>query len=148
MRLNEGACGMAERFTLLVVEEEREMRDYLAMALRCFPYKIATAQDGIEALERLKSAEGDIAAVLLDFVLPNRDGFEALREMRQLYPDLPVILMSGSPSPLTVVTAMKNGATDFLAKPVTHEDLQKAITRALNGAAAVQPSRPTRTPAS
>jgi two-component system response regulator AtoC len=132
-----------ERLTVLVVEEDREVREYLAMALRCFPYKVTTAEDGLEALEHLKAATGEIAAVLLDFVLPNRDGFGSLHDIRQLYPELPVILMSGSPSPLTVVTAMKNGATDFLAKPVTHEDVQKAITRALDGKI-VQPAAPLR----
>ena len=78
------------------------------------------------------SGRGRIAAVLLDFIMPNRDGIETLREIRKLYPDLPVIMVSGAPSPLNIVTAMKSGATDFLCKPVTHEDLRKAITRALD----------------
>ena len=117
---------------ILVVEDELELRAYLDMALRCLGYKVELAQDGAEALESLQAARSDIAAVLLDLVMPNRDGFDALREIRQLYPELPVIVVSGAPSPLNIVTAMKGGATDFLCKPVTHEDLRKAITRALD----------------
>src|SRR5206468_4303674 len=105
---------------------------YLEMALRCLGYKVELAQDGAEGLECLQAEAGEIAAVLLDYIMPNRDGIDTLREVRQLYPELPVIMVSGFPSPLNIVTAMKNGATDFLCKPVSHEDLRKSITRALD----------------
>ena len=121
-----------DRLTILVVEDEHELRVYLEMALRCLGYKAELAQDGNEALECLQSGAGEISAVLLDFIMPNRDGIETLIEIRKLYPDLPVIMISGAPSPLNIVTAMKSGATDFLCKPVTHEDLRKALTRALD----------------
>jgi two-component system response regulator AtoC len=117
---------------ILVAEDELELREYLEMALQCLGYKVELAQDGVEALECLQAGAGEISAVLLDLIMPNRDGCDTLREIRQLYPDLPVIIVSGAPSPLNIVTAMKNGATDFLCKPVTHEDLRKAITRALD----------------
>lgn len=117
---------------LLVVEDELELRIYLDMALRCLGYKVELAQDGAEALECLQNAGDEIEAVLLDLVMPNRDGIDALREIRQLYPELPVIILSGAPSPMSIVTAMKSGATDFLCKPVSHEDLREAITRALD----------------
>jgi two-component system response regulator AtoC len=124
---------MAEAcLTILVAEDELELRTYLEMALRCLDYKVKLAQDGNEALECLQSEAGEISAVLLDFIMPNRDGIEALIEIRKLYPDLPVIMVSGAPSPLNIVTAMKNGATDFLCKPVSHEDLRKALTCALD----------------
>jgi len=118
--------------TILVAEDELELRAYLKVALDCLGYDVELVQDGDEALEFLQSSPGSVSAVLLDFIMPNRDGIETLREIRQLYPDLPVIMLSGAPSPLNIVTAMKSGATDFLCKPVTHEDLRKAITRALD----------------
>ena len=117
---------------ILVAEDELELRVYLDMALGCLGYKVELTQDGAEALEYLQAGASEIALVLLDLVMPNRDGSDTLREIRQLYPDLPVIILSGAPSPLNIVTAMKDGATDFLCKPVTHEDLRKAITRALD----------------
>jgi two-component system response regulator AtoC len=109
-----------------------EIRAYLEMALKCLGYNVELAEDGVEALEVLHAKSTEIAAVLLDFVMPNRDGIDTLREIRQYYPDLPVIVVSGVPSPLNIVTTMKNGATDFLSKPVTHEDLRTAIMRALD----------------
>jgi len=117
---------------ILVVEDELELRNYLDLTLRCLGYKVDLAENSAEALERLQAEASEIAVVLLDFTTPNRDGMDILREIRQLYPDLPVIMMSGFPFPLNIVTAMKNGATDFLCKPVSHEDLQKAISRALD----------------
>ena len=78
-------------------------------------------------------------------VMPNRDGIDTLREIRRIHPGLPVIIVSGASSTLNVVTAMKTGATDFLCKPVAHDDLRKAVTRALEirGAEFVPPSRTT-----
>jgi two-component system response regulator AtoC len=81
--------------------------------------------------------------VLLDIMMPNRDGIDTLREIRRTHPNLPVIIVSGASSTLNVVTAMKSGATDFLCKPVAHDDLRKAVTRALEmkGVEYVPPSR-------
>lgn len=134
-----------ESLTILVAEDDLELRAYLEMALRCLGYKVALAQDGDEALELLESRAGEISAMLLDFIMPNRDGIETLREIRQAYPELPVIMISGATSPLNIVTAMKNGATDFLCKPVSHEDLRKAITHALN-VKTVEPIRVSKSP--
>jgi len=123
---------LAESVRILVVEDDVELRAYLEMALRCLGYKVELAQDGGEAMECLQEGGVEIAAVLLDLLMPNHDGLETLRHIRVLYPQVPVIIVSGSPAPLNIVAAMKSGATDFLCKPVTHEDLQKAITRALD----------------
>jgi len=117
--------------TILVGEDELEVRGYLDMALKCLGYSAELAQDGDEVLSCMRSSRTDFAAVLLDIMMPNRDGFETLREIRNMDPDIPVIVVSGASSPLNIVTAMKNGATDFLCKPVAHEDLRVAITRAL-----------------
>src|SRR5207302_5101765 len=87
-------------------------------------------------LSCLQSSRSEISAVLLDIMMPNRDGLETLREIRRMDPTMPVIIVSGASSTLTVVNAMKTGATDFLCKPVAHEDLRKAVTRALQGVGA------------
>jgi two-component system response regulator AtoC len=117
--------------TILVGEDELEVRGYLDMALKCLGYSAELAQDGDEVLACLRSSRTDFAAVLLDIMMPNRDGIDTLREIRSMDPEIPVIVVSGATSPLNIVTAMKNGATDFLCKPVAHEDLRVAITRAL-----------------
>src|SRR5690349_10369683 len=96
------------------------------MALRGQGYTIETADDGEEALEILE-LNPNISAVLLDIVMPRRDGLETLREIRKLNSTLPVIMVSGASSPLNIVDAIKNGANDFLGKPVNHSDLRKVL---------------------
>ncbi|HTP33573.1 MAG TPA: sigma-54 dependent transcriptional regulator [Candidatus Acidoferrales bacterium] len=129
--------------TILVGEDEMEVRGYLEMALKCLGYSVELAQDGDEVLSCLESSRSEIAAVLLDIMMPNRDGIDTLREIHRIDPTLPVIIVSGAASTLNVVTAMKTGATDFLCKPVAHDDLRKAVTRALEmrGVNYVPPAR-------
>jgi two-component system, NtrC family, response regulator AtoC len=118
--------------TILVGEDEPEVRGYLEMALKCMGYSVELAQDGDEVLSSLQTSRSEIAAVLLDIMMPNRDGMDTLKEIRRIDPSLPVIIVSGASSTLNVVAAMKCGATDFLCKPVVHEDLQLAVSRAVD----------------
>ena len=120
-----------KRGTILVAEDDAEVRDYLGVTLRCAGYEAQLAADGEEALAYLRAGV-TAAAVLLDIMMPNKDGFETLREIRQIDNDVPVIMLSGMSSPLNVVQAMKIGATDFLAKPVDHADLARAIDHAIS----------------
>lgn len=117
--------------TILVAEDELEVRNYLEMALKCQGYTVEVAEDGEEVIAILQSAGQGIAAVLLDIMMPRKDGFETLREIRSLYKDLPVIMVSGVSHPVNVVEAIKSGATDFIGKPADHEELRKAIQSAL-----------------
>ena len=123
--------------TILIGEDDMEVRAYLKMALGCLGYSVELAQDGDEVLATLQSSRAQIAAVLLDLTMPNRDGIDTLREIRRISPDLPVIVVSGDTSTLSVVAAMKVGATNFLSKPVTHEQLRDSLDRAL-----MMPERP------
>jgi two-component system, NtrC family, response regulator AtoC len=124
--------------TILIGEDEPEVLGYFELALKCLGYSVELAQDGDEVLSCLKSARSEISAVLLDLIMPNRDGLETLRDIREMNPDIPVIVVSGAASTLKAVTVMKCGATDFLCKPVGHEDLQKALLMALEKADAVR----------
>ncbi|MGC8793988.1 MAG: sigma-54-dependent transcriptional regulator [Bryobacteraceae bacterium] len=116
--------------TILVVEDEPEVRSYLEMALGCQGFQVETVEDGEEALARLESRNG-VSLVLLDILLPRKGGMEVLREIRAAHPELPVVVLSGLSSTLTVVEAVKSGASDFLTKPVSHEELAEAIRKAL-----------------
>ena len=131
--------------TTLIGEDEPEVRGYLEMALKCMGYAVESAQDGDEVLSCLQSSRSEICLVLLDVMMPNRDGLDALKEIRRIDPSLPVIVMSGASSTVNVVTAMKCGATDFLCKPLVHEELQRAVSRAvdLKPAESVRPLRNT-----
>jgi len=115
----------------MVAEDEPEVRDYLEIALRSLGYLVDLAQDGEEALSCLKESGSDYCLLLLDIIMPRKDGLETLREIRQFDTGLPIIMLSGATSPLNVVDAIKSGANDFLAKPVSHDDLGGAIQKAL-----------------
>ena len=117
--------------TVLIGEDEMEVRGYLEMALRCLGYSVELAQDGDEVLACLQASRSEICAVLLDLTMPNRDGLDTLQEIRRISPELPVIVISGDTSTLSVVCAMKTGATDFLCKPVLHEQLRESLERAI-----------------
>lgn len=118
--------------TVLVGEDELEVRGYLEIALKCLGYSVELAQDGEEVLNCLESNRSSISAVLLDVMMPECDGIETLQRIRRIDPDLPVIIVSGTTSTMDVVTVMKHGANDFLCKPVAHEDLQKALSKAID----------------
>jgi two-component system response regulator AtoC len=121
--------------TILVGEDELEVRSYLEMALRCHGYSIESAQDGEEVLACLDRDRDKISLVLLDIMMPRKDGLETLRDIRRVDRDLPIIMLSGASSPLKVVEAMKSGATDFIPKPISHEDLCEAIEKAVGAGA-------------
>jgi two-component system, NtrC family, response regulator AtoC len=126
---------------ILVGEDELEVRAYLKMALECLGYSVELAQDGEEVIGHLRSPQADFVAVLLDLVMPRRDGMEVLREIRRIAPNLPVIIVSGAASTMNVVTAMKCGASDFLCKPVGHDELLHGLRKALdNRAPAFEPA--------
>src|SRR5579863_6275300 len=117
--------------TILVGDDEMEVRGYLEVALKCLGYAVELAQDGDVVLACLQASGSKISAILLDITMPNRGGMEILSEIQQITPDVPVIIVSAASSPLDVVTAMKNGAADFLGKPVALDDLRNTISRAL-----------------
>src|SRR5215472_11866884 len=91
------------RPTILVGEDELEVRAYLEMAVKCLGYAVELAQDGDEVLSYLQSASSEPAAVLLDLMMPNRDGIDTLKEIRRLNHSVPVIVVSGAASTLNVV---------------------------------------------
>lgn len=120
------------RQTILIGEDESEVRGFLEMTLRCQGYQIEFAENGDEVMAQLRQHRS-ISAVLLDIMMPNKDGIETLREIRQLDENVPVVMLSGLATPVKIVEAMKFGATDFLAKPVTHEHLRSTLRKALHG---------------
>jgi two-component system response regulator AtoC len=127
-------------YTILVGEDELEVRAYLEMALKCLGYSVELAEDGEEVLSHLRRSRSVVSAVLLDLMMPQQDGMEVLQEIRHIAPNLPVIIISGAGSTLNVVTAMKIGATDFLCKPVTHDELHHSLSRALENKTGLKPA--------
>jgi len=117
--------------TILVADDEAEVREFIQTGLRCRGYKVDAAEDGEEVLQYLREGR-PIAAVLLDVLMPRKNGFDTLREIRSVDADIPVIMVSGASSTMNVVEAMRIGATDFVPKPVVPEELRRAIKAALD----------------
>ena len=128
---NETVSKNASAVRILVAEDEPEIRSYLDVALRWLGYSVDFTGDGEEALARLQEQGADYSLLLLDMIMPRKDGLETLREIRTFDTGLPVIMLSSRSSPVTAADAMKSGSSDFLVKPVSHEDLSKAIQKAL-----------------
>ena len=120
---------MAERFRVLVIDDDPGIRDYLeTLALR-LGYDVTAMGDGEEALATLDQSRPDI--ITLDAVLPGMDGLETLRLLKQRLPEVPVVMLSGHGQARTIVEAMKLGASDFLRKPFEVEELELAFQKAL-----------------
>src|SRR5262245_11624180 len=100
---------------ILVVDDERNIRNNLAMVLEAEGYKVDTASNGDEALTRVKEGRYDIA--FIDIQMPKMDGIELLRYLRGLRPNLPVVMLTAYGTVSRAVDAMKLGALDFLEKP-------------------------------
>lgn len=116
--------------TILLAEDDREVRDCIQLMLQVQGFQVKTAGDGEELLGYFRDG-AQPAAIVLDIMMPNLDGYETLREIRTVNEKIPVVMLSGLSTPLNVVNAMKCGATDFLAKPVNHEDLRRVLAHAL-----------------
>ena len=116
---------------ILVAEDDPEVQGFLEVALRSSGFLVDVVENGEEALACLKEKGAGYSLLLLDLIMPRKDGLETLREIRQFDTGLPIIMLSSASSPLHVVDAIKSGANDFLPKPASHEDLIKAIQKAL-----------------
>lgn len=116
--------------TILVIEDKESMRAMLKATLEGEGYSVITAPDGAEGIKRLSDER--IGLVLTDLKLPKKDGFEVLRAVKAENPLLPVIVMTAYGTIENAVSAVKDGAYDFLTKPFDTEHLLVLIKRALD----------------
>ncbi len=116
---------------ILIVDDEESIRRSLAGILADEGYEIGEAKDGDAALGELRG-RGAPDLVLLDIAMPGRDGVSVLEELRQTWPELPVVMMSGHGTIETAVRATQLGAFDFIEKPLSIEKVLLAIRHALD----------------
>ena len=114
---------------ILVVDDDKGIRDIVRDILSGEGYKVVEAFDGTEAVRRVE--ENDLNLVLLDYALPDFDGIEVLRRVKTLRPNLPILFLTGHGTIDRAVQATKLGAYDFLEKPVDDERLLLAVRNAL-----------------
>ncbi len=114
---------------ILIVDDELNMRLVLAAMLKREGYEVASAADGFEALQILKSSR--IAAVVTDLKMPRIDGMELLHRASQEYPEVPVIMITAHGTVATAVEALKKGALDYITKPFELEELKNIVSKAI-----------------
>ncbi|HTP26672.1 MAG TPA: sigma-54 dependent transcriptional regulator [Anaeromyxobacteraceae bacterium] len=117
------------RYRLLIVDDESDSRDALAELADRWGYEVQTAADGTEALRRAIEWHPDV--ILTDLVMPNMDGLWLLRALRAELPDCPVVLLTGRGTVQSAVQAIKEGAYDFIEKPLEISRLRVVLDRAL-----------------
>ena len=114
---------------LLIADDERHVAEGLQMLLAEEGYEVDTATDGDEAWEKVQS--GDFGLVLADLKMPGMNGLELFAHMREQGLDSELIIITGAGSVDSAVEAMRNGAYDYLEKPLNVERLKALIPRAL-----------------
>lgn len=118
--------------TILVVDDEKPIADILQFSLTKEGYTVICAYDGDEALEKIEEQQPDL--MLLDIMLPKRDGMEVCREVRKKY-DFPIIMLTAKGSEIDKVLGLEMGADDYVTKPFSTRELiarVKANMRRLN----------------
>jgi DNA-binding NtrC family response regulator len=115
---------MGNRTKILVVDDEPAMREVLQMRLEEWGFQVRLASNGVEGRELVNEYDPDI--VISDVIMPECSGLELLRNLKGDKPDRPVILITAHGSVDMAVEAMKNGARDFITKPLDYSNL-KAI---------------------
>ena len=117
------------RFKLLIVDDEKNIREGLAASLAMDSHEVETAALGEDAWKRFQ--KGDIDLVITDLRMPGMSGEELLKRISAESPGVPVIVLTGHGTVESAVAAMRNGAYDFLTKPVNLDRLSLLVKRAL-----------------
>ncbi len=113
---------------VLVVDDEADLLEIVSDRLRGEGYRVETARDGLEALERVRAVRP--GCIILDLKMPRLDGFEALTELRREAPAAYVIVLTGSPNRPLAEACRARGADDFLLKPFDPRELSRLTARA------------------
>src|SRR5512146_3169347 len=119
----------AETPRILVVDDEKFIRDIIADFLSMEGYVVRTAEDGAAAADELRRARFDL--VISDLKMPRMGGLELLREVSEVHPDTMTIIMTGFGTVETAIDAMKRGAYDYILKPFKVEEIVHIVQRGL-----------------
>ncbi len=115
---------------ILIIDDEKAIRNTLREILQYEKFEVDEAGDGAEGLKKVESNSFDL--VLCDIKMPKMDGLEVLAKLRELNPDLPVVMISGHGTIETAVDAIKSGAFDYIAKPPDLNRLLVTVRNALD----------------
>ncbi|MBW7914359.1 MAG: response regulator transcription factor [Taibaiella sp.] len=116
---------------ILVVDDEPDIVEFISYNLRSKGYQTATAADGIEAIRKAKEFKPDL--ILLDVMMPNKDGMQTIRELRQTpgFESIAIIFLTALSDEKSEIEGLNLGADDYIAKPIKPELLLTRIAAAL-----------------
>ena len=120
--------------SLLVVDDEAPLRMLLEAALSRKGYRITSASDGLDAIEKLADPSQSFAAVLLDLNMPGASGVEVMRVIRATRPDIKVLVLTGHLTPQAKTEFERMGQKNFVKKPYTLEELGRNLRAMFDGA--------------
>jgi two-component system KDP operon response regulator KdpE len=113
-----------KRFVILLVDDEERIINFLKTKLKLLSYEVILASNGVEALEQVREQDPDL--VVLDVMMPKKDGFETLKELRTFSP-VPVIMLSARGDDSDRIKGLEMGADDYIAKPFNPDELVARI---------------------
>ncbi len=121
---------MSNKGSILVVDDECEIREGLELLLKTEGYQVSSADTGLSGLAQLGERPFDL--LLLDVSLPDRNGIEMLKDIRRQDPDLPVVLITAYGSIEMARAAFKNGVMDYITKPWSNDELLAQVAQAVD----------------
>jgi DNA-binding NtrC family response regulator len=124
--------------TILIVDDQETIWDFLIEALQRLGYSVLLAENGIDAVEIYKNNPKQIDLILLDMIMPKQGGHSTFFQLKAIDPDVKVILSSGYVSPSEVNDLLDKGACGFLPKPHRIKEMAFEIRRVLEG----RPAKP------
>lgn len=124
--------GKSNNLRLMVVDDEKVIRDLLRRHLTSLGYDVVTAESGEDALAKARGFRP--ALVFLDLKMPGMGGMECMKELRQLHPDLPVVVLTAVLERQAVLNAVDIGAQEYLYKPVDLTTVTQVVNRLLPSA--------------
>ena len=116
---------MRKKLKILITDDSKLLRKKLRLDLEGLGCEVIEAENGKEAVMMDLQEKPD--GVFLDIVMPEVGGLEALQVIREVNPDIPVIMLSSAGTPQKLMETMKLGALDFIQKPYTSEQIKKAV---------------------
>ncbi|TYC50807.1 response regulator transcription factor [Weissella muntiaci] len=128
--------------TILLVEDEESLQYFLRQELTFENYHVISAYDGQTALDLYATHRQEISAIILDWMLPQKDGIEVLKTVRTIDPVLPILLMTARNDITDKVTGLDDGADDYITKPFKIEELLARLRTAIRRLDKMQGSRP------
>ena len=115
---------------VLVIDDEQEVREVIRLQLGGTRYELLEAEDGEQGIEFLNENALTVDVIICDVRMPKINGVEAVKYFHQEYPATPVIVLTGYPDVNLAVEFMKQGAVEYLVKPVEKEQLIDAVEKA------------------